>query len=455
MGEKVVTTNVSELVSLIAATKKAASAPSLATDAQRLFNAELAEADGTSAKIKRCRAELKDSARKNYFRKLAAMTHLAEILGPDAIDELVPYVGHDYWRLREHSQKLTVQLSRHGGLGRLLELFPMSDADSATGILEVLAVNGSKSGLEVARQALQHDEATVRQAAVKAFFSLGGDDVLRDVLAFWQQATTSEELRGCEQALLSRRSDEAHVTKVRAAALAMLGNSEGDLLHSVYWILAQLGGPDSLAALQRATDAASDAEYAEIVKTLSYSPDAAADQLLLTLIKETSGTPRAQIAAGQGLRRLVIGPKGIATRTDTEVLDFAEPLLNMVRHDSVVRYLGMVHTGRSAQVLQRCMRLGGVTTTAAKAIIDCTARMEEAPVKDKKLAAAALVDAIEFIEVTYLRGGVGAALKKRKEEQGAYLQWKSLSAQAGKNLLKLDKPGKAPLPEFNDLDLDF
>ena len=81
--------------------------------------------------------------------------------------------------------------------------------------------------------------------------------------------------------------------------------------------------------------------------------------------------------------------------------------------------------------------------------------MEKASPADRKLAAAALVDAIEFIEVSYLRGGVAEVLNKSKEARGAYTKWKSLSAQAGKNLLKLDKPGDAPLPEFNDLDLDF
>jgi hypothetical protein len=101
------------------------------------------------------------------------------------------------------------------------------------------------------------------------------------------------------------------------------------------------------------------------------------------------------------------------------------------------------------------MRQGGVTTTAAESIVSATTGMEKATPADRELAAAALIDTIEFIEVTYLRGGISAVMKKDKSAQGAYARWKSLSAQAGKNLLKLGDPDEPAIGEFNDLDLDF
>ena len=75
----------------------------------------LAATEESGAKIKLCREELKDPRGRYWFRKLAAMTFLAEFLGPDAIDDIVPYVGHDHWRLREHSQKLVTQIGRNVG----------------------------------------------------------------------------------------------------------------------------------------------------------------------------------------------------------------------------------------------------------------------------------------------------------------------------------------------------
>ena len=151
---------------------------------------------------------------------------------------------------------------------------------------------------------------------------------------------------------------------------------------------------------------------------------------------------------------MLIGPDGIGTLTAKQQLDYAEPILNTVLDESTITFLGGIRTGRSAWLLQKAMRKGA-TTSAARSIIEVTSGLKNTSPADRKLAIAALIDTIEFIEVAYLRGGVAAAIKKSKQERGAYAIWKGLSAQAGKNLLKIDKPGKAPLPTFNDLDLDF
>ena len=456
VGEKTIHTNVTELVSLIDATTKSLELPSLAADALRRFNATLDEADGTGAKIKLCRAELEDSASKYYFRKIAAMTYLAETLGPDAIDDLVPYVGHDYWRLNQHAYRLAVKLSGKDVTNSLLSHFRSTStpAPQAATTLALLADRGDAETLAVAQQALGHPEEIIRAAAVRALIKVGGEKELKRVFSFMQDARGEAELEACEKAILSLRDNLESRQQVQRVALWALPQWEPPVRHSLYWILAQLGGTEPLLALQKAAESSDDIELAVIVNSLSYSPDPRADEILLAIIKDNLGTPRASIAAGGSLRRVVIGPDGIFTRSNDEILDFAEPLLKMVRDESVVRFLGHVHSGRSAQVLQRVMRQGGVTDTAAESIIACTSRMEAAKAGDKKLAAAALIDAIEFIEVTQLRGGLEARLKD-PQIAGLYAKWKALSAQAGRNLLKIDNPGKPPLTEFNDLDLDF
>ena len=150
---------------------------------------------------------------------------------------------------------------------------------------------------------------------------------------------------------------------------------------------------------------------------------------------------------------MVIGQDDIGTLSSEQRLDYAEPLLNMVLDPSTVTYLGCIKTGRCAYILQTTMRRGQ-TQTAAKAIIEATADLSGAPAADRKLATSALVDTIEFIEVTYLRGGASERLKEDPEAWRTYAFWKVLSAQAGKNLLKLDQPDSEPLPEFSDLDLE-
>ena len=84
-----------------------------------------------------------------------------------------------------------------------------------------------------------------------------------------------------------------------------------------------------------------------------------------------------------------------------------------------------------------------------------TADLSKAPEKDRKLGESALVDVIEFIEVTYLRGGASERLKKDPEAWRTYAAWKSISGKAGKNLLKINSTEKAPLPTFDDNDLDL
>ena len=265
----------------------------------------------------------------------------------------------------------------------------------------------------------------------------------------------------------------------------MLSDAEPKLRQSLYWVLSQLGGPESLDVLENAANTTDDKEftgwqghqphasyrsvrlekvcrnnklfhpcYTEVVRAISYSPDPAANELLLSIVKETLKSPRAKIAAREGVRRMVIGPDDVGTLSNKQRLDYAQPLLDMVLDPSTITYLGCVRSGRSAFILQGAMRRGD-PATAAKAIIDATSDLSGAPAADRALATSALIDTIEFIEVTYLRGGVAAALKKSKEAQGAYVLWKSLSAQAGKNLLKLDKPEETPIPEFDDLDLDL
>lgn len=475
-GETWVYTRVQDLISLIEAAKPMDPLPSLAADVAQFFQARLAETDGTGGKIKLCREELKDPARKIYFRKMAAMNYLVETLGPDAIGDLVPYVGHEYWRLRRHAHRLAVKIEGKNATSKLLSNFTKTDGQTAAAILTVLADRGDTEALPVAQAALvgrvsilpdnadsqagnlRHKDPVVRHAAVQAVLALGGEKALPHVFAFMQQATDSSELRACEKALLSRRDDPQHAQRVRSWALNVLGGSPNPpaapLRHALCWILARLGGEESLAALRKSTATGDDAEFREVVYALSWSPDERASRMLLSIVKENLETPRAQIAAREGVRRMVIGPDDIGNLSNEQRLDYAGPLLNMVLDASTVAYLGCIQSGRCAHILQQVMRRGE-TETAAKAIIAATTDLSGASAADRKLATDALIDTIEFIEVTQLRGGASERLEKDPRGYRAYPMWKALSAQAGKNLLKLDKPEDAPLPTFDDMDLDL
>ena len=459
-GEATVVTLAQDLIALIESAEQADSLPSLAVDVEKAFQKKLEKADGNDVRIELCRNELADRSRKNYFRKLAAMDFLVEVLESEAIDDLVPYLGHDYWRVRDHSHALAVKLSGVEAGESLLAHFAKAEGVNAAAILKVLTERNEIEGLPIARSLLSDAGAKadaselVRAAAVHALIQVGGISELDSLFAFMRNAGGMLELEACEQALLSLSNDPEHTPRVLEKVLASLPKSDPSVRRSLYWVMARVGGEESLSALVARLNAADEADFRDIVHALSWSPDEKATQLLLQIVKENLGTPRAEVAASEGVRRMVIGADDIGNLSNQQRLDYADPLLNMVLDKSTVRYLGCIRSGRCASILQRTMRRGD-PETAAMSIIAATSDLSKATEADRKLGAGALIDTIEFIEVTQLRGGVAQALKKSKEARAAYPRWKALSAQAGKNLLKLDKPGTVPLPEFNDLDLDF
>ena len=91
-----------------------------------------------------------------------------------------------------------------------------------------------------------------------------------------------------------------------------------------------------------------------------------------------------------------------------------------------------------------------VECTAAESLVANAEGMKKLSPADSKIAAKAIRDVIEYIEVSHLRGGPEAHSKV----QDNYYGWKALQARAGKVLLKIHKPEAAPIPTFDPLDLE-
>lgn len=446
-GDKKIFINMIKYYDLIKASKKSPALPSIAVDVQKMFQEKLDALDGTGAKLKLCRAELKDPSRKNYFRKMAAMDFLNELLGEDALEDLLPYLGHDYWRLREHSQKIAVELVKVAGSKTLEMQFSQSvDPANAAGILEVFVRAKSFSALPLAKEAMKHKEPVIRQAAVKTVFALGGEKALPEVVAHLKQATTQEDLRGCEDALLSRRDDDAYAVRIRDAVIGMLSDASDVVRPSLYYLLAQIGDAESIAAIEKAAGTDSVAELEEIILALSYSQGRAADNLMLKLAGLDKQTAR--VVGEQAVRRMVVGPQGFGDITNAQRLDFAEPLLKLHLDKRLISFLANVHEARALRTLMYCLEKG--VGTAAESLVANAEGMKKLSAEDSKIAAKAIRDVIEYMEVSHLRGGPEA----HSTVQDNYYGWKALQARAGKVLLKIHKPEAAPIPTFDPLDLE-
>ncbi len=442
-----VSTPLNKVLKAIEANKTPATLPSIAADVSKNFQAELGALDGTGAKIKLCREALADPQSMQTFRQIAAMDSLVELSGPEAVNDLLPYLGHEYWRLNEHSRRVVANFVKGMPAAQIAKLYAEAAyASSKAGFLQMLTISGAKGGLDTAKQAMKDESPTVRAAAIGTFSTLGGAAVTEDIIKFLQTAESLEECHACEDALLSRIRDASTAGRIRDRLITMKSGASDMLLDSVYYLLARIGDAKSVEALRNVAATDDPKEFAKVMFALSYSPSREVDKLMLDIAAKKP--KRAAIVGAYGDRRMVIGPKGYGDITSEQRMDFAEAMLKLSLEPRIIQLLGTIHEARAIRALMFCLEKG--IGSAAESIVANAEGMDKLSPADAKIAAETLQDVIEYMEVNYLRGGVKAHMDKDDN----YTKWKALQARAGKVLLKIHKPETAPIPTFDGLDLD-
>lgn len=427
--------------------KDVAAFKSIYPEARAMFYQELDKIDGTGGKMKACRDELSDPMKKNTFRKMAAMEFMADIMGADALEDLVPYLGHPYWRLREHSQKIASNLVRAGGDAQLISIYTSGlDPEPHCGVLQLIGTTDHQEGLKFVNSSLTNENPDVRRAAINSLYKLKGKSVMADFVKAISKAESRTELLGYEETLLADIEDKAYAKSLSKATIAALKTTKDQKQRdSLYYILARLGDSESLAALKGAAITDDFTTVKAAAFAMSFSPSREADKILLEIASLDKQS--AAFVGTHAVRRMIIGPKGFGDVTVDEKMDFAEAMLRKTLDPSLIAFLGEVHEARSLRALMYCLENG--YSKAANSLVACAEGMGKLSDKDAKIAEESLRNVIEYIEVTQLRGGVEG--KDFRE----YPKWKALQARAGKVLLKVHKPEKAAIPEFNDIDLDF
>lgn len=431
----------------IESNKTAANLPSIADDVRKLFQIELATFDGTGGKMKYCREILSKTDSKDTFRQMAAMDYLVETLGAEALEDILPYLGHDYLRIRDYARKTASPLIKtlpSAEITRLLDAY--SEPSIKAGFLKTMAVAVPKSGLETAKRAMKEESYLTRAAAVTAYAAIGGPSVTKEILAFLKSAETKEERHGAEDGLLMHIADAATASSIRDGSIEMLKGASPELQESLYYLVAKVGDAKSIDFMRKAANTQDPKEFDRIIHALSYSPSREADKVMLELAK--SGEKRAVLVAAHGDRRMVLGPKGYEDVTSKERMDFAEEMLTYSLEPRIIKLLGQIHEARSLKLLMYCLQKGNAG--AAASLITNAEGLKKLSPADTKIAVKALQDVIEYIEVTRLRGGIKAHMDKDDK----YTEWQALQARAGKVLLKIHKPESAPVPTFDGLDLD-
>jgi hypothetical protein len=449
-----------QLVEIVENDSNSKPAPSLATEVETLFQGMLAEAGNKAKQIELCRTELKDVQRHNIFRKMSALSHLVKALGVDALDDLAPYIGHGHWRLRDHAHKLAIALAKSGATDPLIHQLKSAKGDQAIDLLTILAEARAEAALPAAKQALKHDNPNVRRAAVQAVFAIGGDTELKTVFGIIRQATTPEELDGCEQALLSKREDPAYAKRVSAACVALLSRSEPSIQQSLFWLLGQFGGKANLAVLQKNIMLAKKPdERKPMIAALAQSPDPAASDIMLALMK-TNNNIRDEVAALAAHR--MIGSESLDDMTDKQRVDFAREVMTLKVSSELVSFLGWVPTGQSLELLRDVMKSGkGGDAKAAKnrdhavkSLLNCLELLHSPSKADASIAREVVTQLVEYIEVAHLRGGAAKHVKGWRDASG-YAEWKAMQSRAAALLLSLGDTTETDTPSLDDPDLDF
>jgi len=289
---------------------------SLHTLVDERFARDLGPAKDDRQRVRLCRELMKTNA-DDYFYQAAGLRRLVSILGADALDDILPAVGHADEELRETAIKLGAQLPGKGVTRKWVGQLAQSRGEKAAGILDILARRGDEKTLPVIKKYLTHEDAIVRAAAIRGVATLSGERELPLLIEPLVAIPADDELPPAvaEQAVVAvcRRAD--NVDRTAAVVLDTLADATPQAKASLIRVLGQLGGAKALAAVTAATGDEEAAVSQAAFDALGTSPNSQATDVLLTMIAEPP-TPKTKNAALMAcLRRVVIGqvPRGQKT----------------------------------------------------------------------------------------------------------------------------------------------
>ena len=377
---------------------------------------------------------------------------LVELLGADASKTCFLISASDYWRLRDHCRALASTLVKGmpaRGNRRTFRLSPPRIPQTKAGIPRSARHSRNPTpDSTLAKEAMKHESSVVRAAALNAYASLGGDAVTDDILTHLTPPPTTRNATPAKMPCspASRRSRRRR-RPARPPPAAMTSDAARMLLDSLYYLIARIGDAKSIDVLRKAAATDDPASFNRVMLALSYSPSREADKVMLDIA--AANPKRAQILGPHAVRRMVIGPKGYGDITSAQRMDFADAMLKLTLEPRIVKLLGN-HPRSPRAAAPSCSVSKKASPPLPKASSPTPKAWTNSSPADSKIAAKALQDVIEYIEVTRLRGGVKAHMNKDDN----YTEWKALQARAGKVLLKVHKPETAPIPGFDSLDLE-
>ena len=177
----------------------------------------------------------------------------------------------------------------------------------------------------------------------------------------------------------------------------------------LYYLLGQAGDRKSLQILSNAARTEDMQHFDDVIHGLAFSNSREADQMLLRMAAESPKS--AKVVGKYAVHRMVLGPKGFGDLNDKIRMDFAEPMLKLNMDRKLISYLGKIHEARALRALMYCLEKG--ISHAAEALVTSAEGLKDLSNKDSEIAAKAIRDVMEYMEVTHLRGGITAHMRKK------------------------------------------
>jgi len=424
---------------------------SIAAEVNEIFKGTVSQLSGKEAVLKHCRNWL-NPTRKTYFRQMAAMNELVKQLGAQAIADLIPYITHEQWRWRKHSQMLIKKMGPEA-TEVLNELYSKTKDDKlASGLVICMLARADKNSTKTVLDAYKNGGDKVKAQAVQALVKLTGLKHLGMITNDMRTIPSDVVLDGYEKALLLCKGNKAQENLISKNMIGIIKKSKRVARASIYNIMAMIGGETNLSILRKVCKTKSEIDFKNVVTSVSYSRDPKATQWMADLITSLDGEKRANIAAKIGARRMTLSAnEEIAHVDDEAAFQFAKQVLEVVCEPSILRLLGRVCLPKSGELLFDYMKKGPevVTIAASDGLIDMGGYMRvDAPEDDRKRVSELLGQVVEYITVTQLR-------VPEENRDTAYYAAKKKCISAGKNMLRIYDPSDAEVEDIDDDDIDI
>ncbi|NQT36673.1 MAG: HEAT repeat domain-containing protein [Planctomycetes bacterium] len=332
--------------------------------------ADLSSITDDRQRVRRCR-ELIGGNTDDYFYKAAALRQLVSVLGAHAMGDVVAAVGHPNDILHGTAVKLGAELPGETVTDAWVEQLGKARGKKLAGILDVLARRGDTKSLDAIKTYVDHDDESVRIAAVDAVRVLGGAAETPLLVQVLVKAGSEQERAAAEQALIA----VCEGTQIAKPLLATLPETTEAARCSVIRVLGQL---DDKKALDAVIVAVRD-ENADVVKAafeaLATSPDPRATDVLLDLA-ETESNSRVKNEAVMGCLRRVVTDRVASGRKPSLLKKLMAINTNARNASAVLGEFQWSPSVDSLRMAQSCLDDKSLTETAATVVVAIAGQLD-------------------------------------------------------------------------------